>query len=117
MSSTLGQSKPYFRQSGDAMSSKSYPVEFKTEAVKQDTEHSYPASKETGRIGVLHHIFYARGKQYGLPMEASSHDKVSVGRYSHAWERTWRPIPTNAGLAPATQIGRDHPFRSGNPIH
>lgn len=88
------------------MSSKSYPVEFKIEVVEQD----YPASKETGRIGVSHHSFYAKGKSYGLPMEASSPDKASVGRYSRAWKQTWRSCPTNDRLAPATKIGRDLPF-------
>jgi len=49
------------------MSSKRYPEEFKTEAVKQITEKRYPISEVASRLGVSQHSLYKWLKIYSLP--------------------------------------------------
>ena len=49
------------------MSSKRYPEEFKTEAVKQITEGRYPVSEVSARLGVSQHSLYEWIRKYSQP--------------------------------------------------
>ena len=49
------------------MSKQRYPEEFKTEAVKQITEHGYKVAEVSARLGVSQHSLYQWIKAYRSP--------------------------------------------------